>query len=131
MYFILNKKMQSLYKSQNWTFRQHRFSCHHQQCMQGTTKPCKIGTKLPQSFVTALHTLLMMTAEFMLSKRPVLRFIVALLFLLTLFSSHIYCKLFSSFFFMFCSLISPEWCLNSLLLFSQYNIHLNSFNYRI
>ena len=22
-----------------WTFRQHRFSCHHQQCKQGSTKP--------------------------------------------------------------------------------------------
>ena len=33
----------------------------------------------------------MMTAEFMLSKRPVLRFTAALFFLLKLFSSHIYC----------------------------------------
>ena len=33
----------------------------------------------------------MMTAESMLSKRPVLRFTVALLFLLKLFLSHIYC----------------------------------------
>ena len=33
-------------------------------------------------FCTALHTLLMMTAEFMLSKRPVLRFTAALFFLL-------------------------------------------------
>ena len=39
-------------------------------------------------FCTALHTLLMMTAEFMLSKRPVLRFTAALFFLLKLFSSH-------------------------------------------
>ena len=42
-------------------------------------------------FCTALHTLLMMTAESILSKRPVLRFTVALLFLLKLFSSHIHC----------------------------------------
>ena len=35
----------------------------------------------------------MMTAEFMLSKRPVLRFTAALFFLLKLFSSHIYCIL--------------------------------------
>ena len=35
-------------------------------------------------FCTALHTLLMMTAEFMLSKRPVLRFTAALFFLLKL-----------------------------------------------
>ena len=42
--------------------------CHYQQCMQGSTKLC----------CTALHTLLMMTAEFMLSKRPVLRFTAAL-----------------------------------------------------
>ena len=35
------------------------------------------------------NILLMMTAEFMLSKRPVLRFTVALLFHLKLFSSHI------------------------------------------
>ena len=48
------------------------------------------STKLPSC--TALHTLLMMTAEFMLSKRPVLRFTAALFFLLKLFSSHIYCK---------------------------------------
>ena len=33
----------------------------------------------------------MMTAEFMLSKRPVLRFTAALFFLLKLFSSHVYC----------------------------------------
>ena len=33
----------------------------------------------------------MMTAEFMLSKRSVLRFTAALFFLLKLFSSHIYC----------------------------------------
>ena len=39
----------------------------------------------------ALHTLLMMTAESMLSKRPVLRFTAALFFLLKPFSSHIYC----------------------------------------
>ena len=32
-----------------------------------------------------------MTAESMLSKRPVLRFTAALFFLLKLFSSHIYC----------------------------------------
>ena len=38
-----------------------------------------------------LHTLLMMTVEFMLSKRPVLIFTAALFFLLKLFSSHIYC----------------------------------------
>ena len=37
----------------------------------------------------------MMTAEFMLSKRPVLRFTAALFFLLKLFSSHIYCILMS------------------------------------
>ena len=36
-------------------------------------------------------TLLMITAEYILSKRPVLRFIVVLLFLLKLFSSPIYC----------------------------------------
>ena len=34
-----------------------------------------------QQFCSALHTLLMMTAESMLSKRPVLRLIVALHFL--------------------------------------------------
>ena len=49
---------------------------------------CKFCTA---QFCTALHTLLMMTAEFMLSKRPVLRFTAALFFLLKLFSSHIYC----------------------------------------
>ena len=42
-------------------------------------------------FCTVLHTLLMITAESMLSKRPVLRITVVLLFLLKLFSSHIYC----------------------------------------
>ena len=34
-----------------------------------------------QQFCSALHTLLMMTAESMLSKRPVLRLLVALHFL--------------------------------------------------
>ena len=42
-------------------------------------------------FCTALLPLLMMTADSMLSKRPVLRFTVALFFLLELLSSHIYC----------------------------------------
>ena len=42
-------------------------------------------------FCTALLTLLMMTAESMLSKRPVLRITAALLFFLELFSSLIYC----------------------------------------
>ena len=42
-------------------------------------------------FCTALHTLLMMTAESTLSKRAILRFAVALLFPLKLFSSHVYC----------------------------------------
>ena len=58
------------------------------QCMQGSTKLCSVYAR---QFCTALHTLLMMTAEFMLSKRPVLRFTAALFFLLKLFSSHIYC----------------------------------------
>ena len=44
------------------------------------------------SFVLILRLhLLMMTAESMLSKRPVLGFIMALFFLLNLFSSHINC----------------------------------------
>ena len=38
----------------------------------------------------ALHTLLMMTAEFMLSKRPVLRFDVALLLLLNFYFRSIF-----------------------------------------
>ena len=38
-------------------------------------------------------TLLMMTSESMLSKRPVLRFTAALFYLLKLLSSHIYCIL--------------------------------------
>ena len=46
-----------------------------------TTKQCK----------TALHTLLMITAESMLSKPAVLRFTATLFFFLKLFSSHIYC----------------------------------------
>ena len=49
---------------------------------------CKVAKNRSLQFCTALHTLLMMTAESMLSKRPVLRFTVALLFLFTLFSSH-------------------------------------------
>ena len=53
-------------KFQNWTFRQHRFSWHHQQYKQGSTKL--------KGFCTALLTLLMMTAESMLPKRAVLRF---------------------------------------------------------
>ena len=45
-----------------------------------------------KQFNTAWHTLLMMTAESMLSKRlTVLRIPVALFFLFKLFSSHIYC----------------------------------------
>ena len=55
-------------KSQNWTFPLYRFSCHHRQC-------------------TSLHTLLIMTAKSMLSKRLVLRFTVALFFLFNLFCS--------------------------------------------
>ena len=35
---ILKEEKQIHSKSQNWTFRQHRFSCHHQQCMRGSTK---------------------------------------------------------------------------------------------
>ena len=42
-------------------------------------------------FCTTLLTLLMMTAESMLSKRSVLRITVALFFLFELFSSQIYC----------------------------------------
>ena len=42
-------------------------------------------------FCSALHTLLMMTAESMLSERPVLQLTVVLLFLFKPFSSHIYC----------------------------------------
>ena len=42
-------------------------------------------------FFTALLALLMMTAEPVMSKRPISRFIVALFFFLKLFSSHIYC----------------------------------------
>ena len=52
-----------------------------------------ISSVYKSQFCTALHTLLMMTAEFMLSKRSVLRFTAALFFLLKLFSSHIYCIL--------------------------------------
>ena len=40
---------------------------------------------------TAFLTLMMITGESMLSKRPVLRIIVASLFLLRLFSFYIYC----------------------------------------
>ena len=47
-----------------------------------------------------LHVLLIMTAEFMLSKRPVLRIIVALLFFFKLFSSYIYCVSLSLYFFL-------------------------------
>ena len=49
-----------------------------------------LGQKIQLSS-SYLLTLLMMTAEPMLSKRPVLRFIVALFFLFKLLSSHIYC----------------------------------------
>ena len=45
----------------NWTFRQYKLCRHHQQNMQGTT-------------------LLMITAELMLSKRPILKFTAALFF---------------------------------------------------
>ena len=40
---------------------------------------------------TALHSLLMMTAEFMLSKRSVLGITAVLLFFFALISSHVYC----------------------------------------
>ena len=42
-----------------------------------------LKTLRTEQFCTALHTLLMMTAESMLSKPPVLRFTVALLFLIS------------------------------------------------
>ena len=58
----IKKEKYSHTNSQNWSFQQHRFSCHHQQCMQSSTK-----LKL-----NAFHTLLMMTAEFLSAKRPVL-----------------------------------------------------------
>ena len=32
------RRKKSYGKSQNWTFRQHRFSCPHQKCKQGSTK---------------------------------------------------------------------------------------------
>ena len=41
--------------------------------------------------VYALHTLLMMTPESMLSKRPVLRFTAASIFLLNLFPPSLFC----------------------------------------
>ena len=56
--------------SQNLTFRQPRFSCHHQQCMQ--------------------VLLLMMTVESVQSKRQVFRITAAFFFPLKLFSSHSY-----------------------------------------
>ena len=34
---IAYKEKYSHSKSQNWTFRHHRFSCHHQQCKQSST----------------------------------------------------------------------------------------------
>ena len=43
------------------------------------------------SFVLPCLALLMMTAESMLSKHPVLRFTAVLFFLIKLFSPHIYC----------------------------------------
>ena len=45
---VKEKKIKPQY-SYNWTFRQHRFSCHYQQCKQGT-------------------------AESLLSKHPILKF---------------------------------------------------------
>ena len=44
---------------ENFTFPRHRFSCHHQQCKPGSTKPKYAGQ-------------LVMTASLMLSKRPIL-----------------------------------------------------------
>ena len=52
---------------------------------------CMAVPKSKLEFCTVLHALLMMTAESILSKCPVLRFAVALFLLLKLFSSHIYC----------------------------------------
>ena len=48
------------------------------------------STVIISSVCKEVHTLLMITAESMLSKRPVLRFTVTLLFFLELFSFHIY-----------------------------------------
>ena len=49
--------------------------------MQGSYKTLRRFCTDFTRFCSALHTLLMMTAESMLSKRPVLRFVVALHFL--------------------------------------------------
>ena len=54
-----------------------------------TTK-VQLSSSAMERFCTALRTLLMMTSESMLSKRPVLGFSVPVFFLLTLFSPHIY-----------------------------------------
>ena len=72
--FILWRK-QRHNNSQNWTFRQHRSSCHHQQCKQGSTQ---------------LKTFLVKS---MLSKRSVFRFRVALFFYLSYFRPISYSKL--------------------------------------
>ena len=67
-------KNESTINLKNWTFLQHRFSCHHQQRKQSSFQFC-----------SALLTLLMMTAELMLPKFPVLTIIVAIFFILTIF----------------------------------------------
>ena len=60
------------------SFRQNRFSRHHQQSKQGSTElKGTLGQFLFQ-FYTALLTLLMMIADSMWSKRPILRIILDL-----------------------------------------------------
>ena len=67
---IAKEEKYSHSNSQNWTFRQQRFSC--------VSKAVRFF-----QFCIALLTLLMMTAK-SVSKRPVLRFTAAVLFLFSL-----------------------------------------------
>ena len=76
------KENQRRSNSSTWTFQQHRFSCHHQQCKQGSTK-------------------LIMKAESMWSKRPVVRFTVASFF------QYLHGQKLNQYFFLFQISLSP------------------------
>ena len=70
---------------------QLQFTKIQKNCMQKKAKqPSRKNKASTILFRAALLTLLMMTAESMLSKRPVLRVTAALFVLLKLFSSHVY-----------------------------------------
>ena len=69
-----------------------RFDSMHSAVILITTVYPVVKTPFQFLYFLAYDILLMMTAESVLSKRPILRFTAALFFLFELFSFHIYCK---------------------------------------